>query len=255
MVNRRQVDCPTFRNNLDALLGGELEAMVRPLFEEHACRCPDCRASLEKARRIETLLSTWDAPQPRPSLAASLIARELAAAAPLTCERSCQLLDLYVDRQLDVVVAARVREHRLNCIACDEHFRAAEDAEQLFELWQAPSPPPEFADRVMARLAVERASALRPPRLHGWRRLALAAALLIATTTTALLLLRSDWPQRSAPAPEASALRPAVVDISSVDLLPPNDPFERYYLEHSESAARARTVRSAAEMVALGGTR
>jgi hypothetical protein len=62
--NDRTTDCDRAREELPALLYGELDAESAAELEKHLASCPDCRAELQAHEQTKALLNRWPEPMP-----------------------------------------------------------------------------------------------------------------------------------------------------------------------------------------------
>ncbi|GFN21826.1 zf-HC2 domain-containing protein [Thermanaeromonas sp. C210] len=111
----------------------------------------------------------------------------------MKCRQAKKLLSPYLDDELRAKEKAALEEHLTGCPACQAELeRLRKISEGLKGIYREVKPPPDFLDRVMARIEeIEKGGAYHPAegkarRLGGWRKFALAAAL---TASVGLFIL------------------------------------------------------------------
>ncbi|MBE3581915.1 MAG: zf-HC2 domain-containing protein [Thermoanaerobacteraceae bacterium] len=102
----------------------------------------------------------------------------------MKCRQAKKLLSPYLDDELSAKEKAALEEHLRDCPACQAELgRLRKISEGLKGIYREVKPPPDFLDRVMARIEeIEKGGAYHPAEgkarwVGGWRKLALAAAL------------------------------------------------------------------------------
>ncbi|MCW5880169.1 MAG: zf-HC2 domain-containing protein [Anaerolineae bacterium] len=100
----------------------------------------------------------------------------------MRCEQASEMMSLRLDHYLDD--AADVDQHLATCVACSGEWAALQAVTRLFENPPMAQPPPDFARRVMARVAD------RPtPQVNPWRNLGGWLVLIIGTLALGLVAL------------------------------------------------------------------
>src|SRR5215831_3915185 len=97
----------------------------------------------------------------------------------MTCSR--ELIEAYLDDELNPAASAEVREHLLNCPACaDTCAKIREQKGEIRSLAPAYRPAPGFEDSVRNALRREAGrEQVQPKRDLPWRWVAIAASLLL----------------------------------------------------------------------------
>jgi anti-sigma factor RsiW len=116
--------------------------------------------------------------------------------------RDLDLLDAYLDRELDEAESASVRDHLGACATCRQHVADRESLGRLIRrapYYTAPA-------RLKARLPHSRTRALWPSRGLAWT----AAALLVASLTGSMLLW--SWSRSARTANSVDTVAEAIVD-------------------------------------------
>lgn len=90
----------------------------------------------------------------------------------MRCEQASEMMSLHLDHYVDD--AADLDRHLATCVACSGEWASLQAITRLFEHPPMAQPPPDFAVRVMARVAERPTPHISPWRnLSGWLVLAL----------------------------------------------------------------------------------
>jgi anti-sigma factor RsiW len=111
------------------------------------------------------------------------------------CDRARELIDAYVDRELDIGLSAEMQQHIESCAACRARYEARRAlSAHLQEPGLYMAAPERLRRRIVDNIAAEsRPSSLRPARRQ-WLQLAAAciAAAVLGSGTTYLSLIPGD---------------------------------------------------------------
>ncbi len=126
----------------------------------------------------------------------------------MTHARIRRLFDGYLDGTLDAVGCSRVEAHVAECASCAVELVELRRVRALLRQLGDPEPPPDFAERVLARIAAGEAAA-RGGRLESaWRRLPVLP-LALAAGVAGLFWVVGNAPEALLPL-EPAARSPAV---------------------------------------------
>ena len=105
----------------------------------------------------------------------------------MNCRSVQQFLSAYVDRELPGVQMLEIRSHLFGCPVCMREEVELKVLKALLSNSTLVEPPPEFEERLMARIDLERSRVVKRGNV-GW--FALSAAVAAAAITFALLPAR-----------------------------------------------------------------
>lgn len=95
----------------------------------------------------------------------------------MRCEQASEMMSLHLDHRLSAV--AELDQHMARCVACSGQWISLQAVDRLFDHPPMIQPPPDFAERVMVRIAARQAARVNPWQvLGGFLLLALGAVIL-----------------------------------------------------------------------------
>ena len=119
----------------------------------------------------------------------------------MSCQEVCELLDAYLDNELDVVTSSHFERYLTECAVCrakcDQYRQMHDSVKSRIQYFQAPE---EFQQRLRAQLRPpERplSGIIRRERFPRWRVWAMAASIVAVLLFAALLFQTARRPSRS----------------------------------------------------------
>lgn len=101
----------------------------------------------------------------------------------LDCSQARDMIDLYIDKELDIFSEQELKEHLRQCNDCQELLRSLQKTVALITSLEAPKVSTDFTERLMAKLPAPAKLTLRErlekQKPYLWRYTAAAAALMI----------------------------------------------------------------------------
>ncbi len=148
----------------------------------------------------------------------------------MRCDEFAERLDDALDQRCDPTADPALRKHAQVCLGCREELAAMARLLTGLEVWEAPSPSPDFAQRVVAQvLAVDHH---RPWYRSAWCGWVVAAAALLLVALLPAYWLASQNGNRTA----ATAAAPVDARLALADANPNGaqfDPVFNHSLSHS----------------------
>jgi hypothetical protein len=152
----------------------------------------------------------------------------------MSCDRVSEALNAWLDGEVGLLAAARIRRHLRRCAACAEYARAAQAISRAARSWRGEGPPRALESRMAAALdsapaaLLDQAEALfagtpspvRPAARPRGRRLAAMAGIVAAgaAAATAVVFLTPPAPEGSSRTPPQVAAALPAPSIASASL-------------------------------------
>jgi anti-sigma factor RsiW len=119
----------------------------------------------------------------------------------MSCQEVCELLDAYLDKELDVVTSSRFERHLTECAVCrakwDQYRQMHDSIKSRIQYFQAPE---DFQQRLRTHLRPPerpQSGIIRREWLPQWRPWAMAASIVAVLLFAALLVQTARRPSRS----------------------------------------------------------
>jgi anti-sigma factor RsiW len=112
----------------------------------------------------------------------------------MECKKVVRMMDRYIRKEMDAIIAIEIDAHLENCQACTEELETQEALHQLLTLPLEPKASVDFTSAVMEQVEkIHRKSQRSPVFYHGWGRSLVAAGILMMMINMAGISKNFDY--------------------------------------------------------------